>query len=289
LKGSAISLTDMDHHFILTGVGKRKALPLIVTLVLLSACSTSPQGRLRIATPAPLSNMYSAVDMHMQLATAINVIKPCSSEECSMNNRFDLRVQQLGSRLALSAVKAYPEWAERGGHFEFVIAEKDELGSTSNASGRIVIYRGVQKRHPNEKALAYVLAREMGHVVGRHHDENAAPRIMLSILTAAFFPALNIIRAATPTSYIGSELIMASVKPAQLREADAIALKLLEGLGWSKLDVVTALDYSAKTNANDAWTKHLRRLCTDTEEGSCDSQAQSEKIFNKPAGFTVSR
>jgi len=243
---------DNSGHFISGGASACQILPLMLVAALLGACATSPQGRSQITTPAPVGDAYSEVDMRLQLATTRSVTNPCSGEECALNAEFDRQVQQLGARLAQSAFDTYPELAERINRFEFVIAEKDEVGSASNASGTIVIYRGVQKSHPDEKALTLLLAREMGHVVGRHHDENAASRVMLTVLSAVLFPAANIVRASTPTSLIGSKLILASMKPGQQREADAIAAKLLER---SKRDVVNAPDSSTKIYADDIWLK----------------------------------
>lgn len=249
MKDSAILLSD-----IVSGGGLRCILPLALVVVLLGACSTSPHGRSRITALAPVGKVYSAIDMRMQLAITAGVATPCSGEECSGDKDFDLQVQQLGARLAQSAFDSYPDLAERVSRFEFEIAEKEEPGSTSTASGNIVIFRGEQKRNPDEKALALLLAREMGHVIGRHHDENAAPRIMLSVLTAILFPAINIVRASTPTTYLGSRLILAGLKPGQLREADAIAMKLVEGLKLNAGDIAIP-DSSSINYADDAWSR----------------------------------
>ena len=247
--------TDFSKsHSFSSSIGVRDILPLVIAVALLGACSTSPHGRSQLTTPAPVTDMYSEVDMRLELVTSTS-IKPCSEEECSSNEDFDRQVQQMGARLAQSAFDNYPDLAERVSRFEFVIAEKEEFGSTSNASGTIVIFRGVQKRHLDEEAMALLLAREMGHVIGRHHAENAAPRIMLSILTAVLFPALNILRASTPTSFIGSKLILKSLKPGQLREADNIALKLLGSQEWTNRSVIGGVDSSNKIEVADAWSK----------------------------------
>ena len=249
MKDSTVSLTGIHHRFISSSAKVRRILPLVLAVVLLGACATSPSGR------SPVSDVYSEVDMRLRLATASSITNPCSGEECALNAEFDRQVQQLGARLAQSAFDNYPDLAKRVDHFEFVVAEKDELGSASNASGTIVVFRGEQKRHPDEKALALLLAREMGHVIGRHHDENAAPRVVLTIITTILFPAANIVRASTPTSLIGSKLILASKKPGQVREADSIAAKLLEGVEWNKRDVVNAPDAPSQIFADDIWLK----------------------------------
>jgi|GEM_PF-596936 len=259
------------HHLLLAFV-----------IVALSACSTSPQGRLQMATPAPVSDVYSDVTMRINLATAAGISAPCGGVECSLNSDFDQQVQLLGARLAKSAFDAYPDLTGRVSHFEFVVAEKAEYGSASNATGTVVIFRGVQKLYLDEQALAFVMAREMGHVIGHHHDENSAPGILLSVLVTVLFPAANILHglhgsavladatsasmattaattaASSATSYIGSRMILASIRPDQLREADAIAVDLLAGLGWNKRDVAGTLAACTQVDGDGTWEKDFR-------------------------------
>src|SRR5664279_382139 len=168
-------------------------LPLIFVIALLSACATSPHGRMQLTTPAPIGDIYSDVNMRVQLATTKNISVPCTDEECAPNKEFDQQVQQLGARLEKSSFDTYPDLAKRVSRFKFVVAEKEERGSTSNAVGKVVIFRGVQELYLDEQALAFVIAREMGHVISRHHDENSGTSILLSVLVGVLFPASNIL------------------------------------------------------------------------------------------------
>lgn len=246
-------LTGVNHLEISRGACVRVVMLMLV--LLLDACSTLPDGRSRMTSPAPIGDVYSELDMRVQLITSSSVAHPCSNAQCMIDHDFDRRVQYWGTRLARAAFDLYPDLAKRVSSFKFEVAEKEGFGSVSNASGTVVIFRGEQNRHPDDRTLAILLAREMGHVVAQHHDDNAAPRIILSALTAILFPAFNIVRAATPASFFGSKLILAGLKPGQLREADAIAMKLLGGLGWSKRDFVIALDSSPRIDVIDPWSK----------------------------------
>lgn len=248
-------------------------LPLVFVIAILSACATSPHGRMQISTPAPIGDVYSDVNMRVHLATAKSISALCADDECAPNREFDQQVQQLGARLAKSAFDTYPDLVERVSRFEFVVAEKEELGSTSNAAGKVVIFRGVQELYLDEQALAFVIAREMGHIIGRHHDENSGTSILLSVLVGVLFPASNIFHAlngsvalanatssaaSSATSYVGSQALLASVKPDQLREADSIAVNLLAGLGWSGRDTVDILEASTQVDGDSAWAKDFR-------------------------------
>ena len=140
----------------------------VLVSMLLGACATSPQGRMQVAMPSSVSAVHSEVGMRLSLVSAADTPSPCIGVECRLDHAFDQRVLRLGARLAQSAYEIYPDLTERFSRFEFVIAEKAEPGSASSAAGTVVIFRGVQKLRLDEEALAFLIAREMGHVIGRH-------------------------------------------------------------------------------------------------------------------------
>lgn len=266
--------------------------------LLLCACATSPQGRTKITSPAPISDVYSDAEMRLDLATIPNNEMPCSDGECDLNRDFNRQVQQLGANIAAAAYAMHPDLIQRINQFEFDVIEKKEAGITSNASGKIVVLRGTQQIGLNETALAFVLAREMGHVISQHHDENTTTRIVLSVAVGLLFPALNLFgnsaalaqatsastatttmlattAASSATSYFGSKLVLNSLKPEQLSEADQVALKLMERMGWSHKALADALAASAEFEPGNAWAEEFRysiaqvmALETTTEDSS---------------------
>lgn len=261
--------------------------------------------------------------MKLSLVTEANTVSPCTGAECELDRAFDQKVLRLGTGLAQSAFEAYPDLAERFGKFEFVIAEKTSPGSVSSAAGTVIIFRGVQKLGFGEEALAFLIAREMGHVIGRHHEENSATSILFSVLAAVFMPASNLISgsaalaqtastsamstaAASAASFVGSKLTIASYKLDQLHEADAIALNLLGKLGWNKNDIADALIASTRVMGDDSWSKDLRISAEDavklasaqnsitglnvgnTENGKLViTVGLAQPLSNVPAGFTT--
>lgn len=233
---------------------------------------------MQITPPAPVSAAYSEMDMRIHLATASSVNVPCEGDQCILNQQFDQRVQQLGSSLAVAAFDAYPDLSKRISQFQFVVAEKEKPGSTSNASGKIVIFRGTQNLDVGDETLAFMIAREMAHLIGHHHDENSATRILFSVLAGVIFPAANLFggsaaaaqatsitssatvataAASTATSIVGSEVVLASIKPDQMSEADTIAIGLLDKLGWNTHDVASALQSNLHLEGKDSWSKDM--------------------------------
>lgn len=261
--------------------------------------------------------------MQLSLVTEANTGSPCAGEECELDRAFDQRVLQLGTSLAQSAFETYPDLTKRFGKFEFVIAEKASPGSISSATGTVVIFRGVQKLRIGDEALAFLIAREMGHVIGRHHDENTATSILFSVLAAVFMPVTNLISGsaalaqtasaattstavASAASFIGSKITIASYKLEQSREADTIALGLLGRLGWSKKDIADALVACTRVMGDDSWSGDLRASAEDVvgltgaqnsitglNVGSTDNGETvitvglAQPLTNLPAGFTT--
>jgi hypothetical protein len=233
-----------------------------------------------MTVPTSVSAVYSEVDMRLSLVTESNPVSPCTGAECELDRDFDQKVLRLGTGLAKSAFAAYPDLATRLDKFEFVIAEKANPGTVSNASGKVVIFRGVQKLHLGDETLAFLIAREMGHVISRHHEENSATKIMFSVLAAMFIPVSNIISGsaalvqtasassmytavASTASYLGSKLTIESNKLDQLQEADLIALNLLGRMGWQRSDVAKALATSTRVMGDDSWSNTLRNSTED--------------------------
>ncbi len=279
----------------------------LLCCLVLVGCSTGPQGRKQLVAPLPVSQAYSDADLRIKLATASSVASPCAGVECTRNQEFDAQVQSLGGRLAAAAFDNYPELIKRVSAFDFQVAEKAEPATTSNAAGKIVIYRGVQELGLDEAGVAFLLAREMGHVIGQHHDENSATRILLSVAAGVLFPALNLFNgstavaqqatqmtsattlttaaASTAASYVGSQAVLAGIKPDQLSEADLIALGLLEKEGWHLHDVVGVLSLADDINGSGAWVEDFRVSMARLQ--ALDAEDQSTDLSQMPGAIAL--
>ena len=251
----------------------------------LTACATSPEGRTQLVAPAPLqgfSAVYSEFDMHLQLVTATDA-PSCREAECVADRAFDQRILALGRRLADTAFRQHPDLNLRFPRFEFVVADKVDPGAASSAAGTVVIYRGVRRLELDDAALAFVLAREMSHIIGGHHDENVTTSILVAVAAQILFPVLNIgalfsggaattaaastavsstmatTAVASAASFAGSRALRASDRPQQVREAEAIAMKLLAVAGWDGREVSDQLEALRPALLEEpAWTEELR-------------------------------
>lgn len=248
--------------------------------------------------PDSVSNIYSDVDMRVRLAGKQNE-DTCMPEQCALNKAFDSQVQELGSHLAIAAYAMYPALRARASHFLFSVVDKREPGMASNAAGRIVVFRGIQRLQLSEDALAFLIAREMGHVIGRHHDKNTSTKIIISVLASALFPVISFLSASniaaqasnvtslvtsaatTATSYVGSEVVLARVKPSQLKESDDIALQLLEAEGRDIRSVASILLQSRM--GDGLWSKDLQTTAQNLDRMlvKVDAALATERVADK--------
>jgi predicted Zn-dependent protease len=96
----------------------------------------------------------------------------------------------------------------------------------------------------------------MGHIIGRHHQENTGLSIAVSVVAQLIFPMANIIRGAAavlPTtsvvtaattsaaSMLGTRVLQSVYRQDQVDEADTIAFKLLRQTGWDLEEVVRSV------------------------------------------------
>lgn len=266
-----------------------RALPALLLVFLLTACATSPEGRSQLVPPAPLqgfSAVYSEFDMQLQLVTATDA-PLCREMECAADRAFDQRILSLGRRLADVAYRQYPDLHLRFPRFEFVVADKADAGAASSAGGTVVIYRGVRRLDLDDAALAFVLAREMSHVIGGHHDENVTTSILVAVAAQILLPVLNIAQGAaaafssnaattaaattvatstvtttvvaSAASFAGSRALRASYRPQQVREAESIAIKLAVAAGWDGREVSDQLEAMRPALPEEpSWTEELR-------------------------------
>lgn len=281
--------------------------------VILGGCAAAPHdGRARLTAPTPMSAVYSEMNMQLRLVTIADVPNRCTEPGCSAPDGFDQRVARIGPELAKSAYQLYPDLGSRVKNFEFIIADKSEPGTVSNSSGRIVILRPVNSLAPTDAAFAFIAAREIGHVVAKHHEENTATSLIVSGLAQILAPVANLARAftnfflpgtatvsasatvlanvsVTATSFVGSRVLVTAYKPMQRDEADAIAMKLLARLGYDAPTVAAAFaSVDLKSPATD-WTSDLRvsvqRL---SAQGKAPDPAPAESVRGlaqaEPAG-----
>ena len=245
---------------------------------MLGGCAISHHdGRTQAAAPKPISAVYSQFNLKLRLLLAQDA--PSQGEECSGAACFDQRVANLGPKLADAAYEAYPEFACQVKSLEFFVVDKREPATLSSALGRIVIFRPVEHLAYSDAMLAFILAREIGHVIAQHHERNAAYGLFVSGMAHVLLPVTSLARAiseafagagaavsasatvaanasVSATSMVGQQVAVDVQARTQQDEADDIALRILGRLGIDGLVIRQAFGKAEPKPVND-WVAKL--------------------------------
>lgn len=226
-------------------------------LVLVSGCATHPiTGRDQIVGLSAVQTAYANVGFALSTGAQGVTAWPLCIQECGGTDdqaKFRGRVEIIGAHLETSARAVSPDLFGRIENFRIELNDGLGIGTGSSAGGRIALGSGLAALEPTDTVLAFLIAREMGHVIARHAEENSGAAILFSAL-GLLIPGVNII-ARFAASTLGSGMLKKSWETEQQREADEIAVALLERNGLSARSVALALEYGVKRSRlpDDEW------------------------------------
>jgi hypothetical protein len=171
--------------------------------------------------------------------------------------RFKHQVERIGAELGTEANGFAPESVRRIGAFQISVVADIDGGTGSNSRGRIAISAQLARLDPTDDVVAFLIAREMGHVIARHDEEDAGARMAFSALTALVPGASMLARFVAST--LGSLGVTRTWARQQRREADDLALSLLARTDRSR--AVIALNLRAGLSRGqlrgDQWSAQL--------------------------------
>jgi Zn-dependent protease with chaperone function len=228
---------------------------LLVALALLPGCSTNPiTGRDQILALPAVQAAHADVSFALSTGAQSIAVAPACEQDCGEDiARFANRVAAIGARLEASARGMAPDVFERIEKFQIQVNDAAGAGTGSSAGGRIVLGTGLAWLEPTDGVIAFLVAREMAHVIARHAEENSGASIVFSVL-GMLLPGFNLIARFVATR-AGSSALAESWAVQQQREADEIALALLEVSGLPVRIVALELDIGIKRSRlpDDEW------------------------------------
>jgi Zn-dependent protease with chaperone function len=212
-------------------------------LAMLCGCATHPiTGRNQILMLPAVQVAYADASLEIsERARSIAAALPCEPGCGSATERAALaaRVAVLGSELEAAARAVSPELFERIQRFDLEVSGSLGAGTESSAGGRIVVGAGLVELAPTNAVVSFLIAREMAHVIARHGEEDSGASILFSVL-GFLFPAFHVVGRFVATT-LGSSMLKGSWAADQQREADSIAVLLLERAGLPVNVVAEAL------------------------------------------------
>lgn len=246
---------------------RKPALVLPLCLLLGGCVAASGSGRTQLVAPQPLGAAYS--EASLQRSLLLSESRACRPDTCGAVAAFNREALRVGERLVRAAAEEARD--QPMPRFDIRLLDTVERGTASSASGTLVVHGGTRELDLAEPALAFLLAREMGHVLARHHDEDSATSLAFSLAGALLLPVGNLLRGAaaaltasdgvaaatTAASYAGASAYKATYRAEQLREADLLALGLVLRAGWSVDEVAAALAAVAPRLREEGWSADL--------------------------------
>jgi Zn-dependent protease with chaperone function len=248
---------------------KFAAIALALAATCLEGCATAPSGDRERMAGLPLAATHS--DISFMLTTGARQRSACNSPvrcerrdngPASMPTPFDAQVQRVAGVLQQAARRLYPDLERRiprfaSDGFDVYVATGEEPMSGSSASGRIALNSALGAWRPYDDWLAFVIAREMGHVIALHHEENSSVSLVISAAMSVLLPGSGFLKTAAST--FGSRFAIGSARDKQALEADEIAIQLLREGGYRLNDVVLSLAIAPAMLDDGTWARSFKR------------------------------
>lgn len=246
----------------------RNIVALFVLSLLLGGClATSGSGRTQFVAPQPLGTAYS--EAGLQRSLMLSESRACRPDTCGAVAAFNRQVLRVGERLVRAAAEDARERPIP--RFDIRLLDTAEGGTASSAAGTVVVHGGTRELDLAEPALAFLLAREMAHVMAQHHHEDSATSLAFSVAGTLLLPVGNLLRGAaaaltmsdgvtaatTAASFVGASAYKATYRADQLREADLLALQLATRAGWNVEEIAAAVAASAPRLRDEGWSGEL--------------------------------
>lgn len=241
----------------------KAVLALAFVLVATSGCTTNPVTGRGQMVELPAVQVHADVGFALSKSARRGAEVDPQPDDCdaacqARRERFRARVGEIAKTLEAAARDMSPDSLERIGAFDIGVDPDLDISTASSAGGRIALGAGLARLEPNDDVIAFLVAREMAHVLARHDEEDSGARIFFSAVTT-LLPIAVVARLVA--SMLGSGAMMGSWAGDQRREADEIALALLVRTGRTVSGVGRSLATGLRTERladTDEWTIRYR-------------------------------
>lgn len=207
-------------------------IPMILFVLTMSACTTSPTGRSQFMMVSPEQAISASKEAY------IKTLKPLDDKgKIDSDPAVTKRVKLITGRLISQAIMQYPhtrnwEWSVK------VIDDPEMVNAWCMAGGKMAVYTGLlDKVKPTDDELAQVMGHEIAHALANHTAEK------MSVQMATQIGMMAIAVAANDSDYGGAALTGAALaatmaielpnsRTAEI-EADRMGIELAAKAGYN--------------------------------------------------------
>ena len=208
-------------------------------------------------TPRPVPASLTALHSDLKFSLVTGIRADVTGDETGATGLLARQTQRLVPALESAARGLYPKMMARVARFDVYVAQSADVETRSSPAGKIAIGSALADLRLTDDALAFVIAREMGHVLGGHHEDNSAASIVTSIIMNLLLPGSSLIKSAI--SMASSELAASSDSERQAKEADEIAVRLLETAGYRIRNLALSLATAPVDQGTGSWARSFRQ------------------------------
>src|SRR5690606_31720080 len=130
---------------------------LLISLLLVAACSTSPTGRKQLI-------LMPAGELDKMGLQSFQEIK--KQEKISTNKEVNAYVQCIADNITPHVSKSVHK-----GSWEVVVFDSPQVNAFALPGGKIGVYTGLLIEAENQNQLAADMRHEVGHVIAQHYNE----------------------------------------------------------------------------------------------------------------------
>ncbi|MDT8364091.1 MAG: M48 family metallopeptidase [Nitrosomonas sp.] len=202
-----------------------KILLILLLILLLGGCATSPTGR------SQLIFMPDAELNDMGLQAFETMKRDARVSTSAENNHFVRCIVEAIAR-------------EVGGQWEFAVFEDASLNAFALPGGKIGVHTGLIDLVDNQHQLATVIGHEVGHVLARHSNERMSQQVGtqmgISLVQAVAAPQTALGQTAIGLLGVGAQYgVIMPFSRLHESEADRIGLDLMARAGFDPAESVT--------------------------------------------------
>lgn len=205
-----------------------KSIFVVIWLLTLAACATSPTGRNQLMIVSEEQAINSSKLAYVEM------LKPYSEKgKLDNDSALEARVRRITGRLIAQAIKMRPETKDWEWSMS-IIDDPKTANAWAMAGGKMALYTGlVEQVKPTDDELAQVLAHEISHALAKHTAEKMSMVMASQVGVAAVGVASDNSQLALVGAALAAKLAieLPNSRTAEA-EADRIGIELAAKAGY---------------------------------------------------------